>query len=670
MLQKFIALSFCLISVLAQAQPGQEPSITGPVRYSVANAHSHNDYENPIPFLTAYHEAFGSIEADVFLVHDTLFIAHSEDELKRHRTLDDYYLRPLNQFVLDNGGYPYKDSARHLQMLIEAKTEAVPTINKLIAMLRHYPALIHGTKVSWVITGHRPDPHTFIQYPSFIQFDGDLGHVMDPAKAYSTQALSKIAMLSADLKDYSKWNGKSNIPASERRLLDSVIAKAHSLGKPVRFWDSPDEINAWYQLMHRGVDYLNTDHITALAAFLNGLPATTYTSVVPYAPYAPTYASDATAAPAQKVILLIGDGTGLAQLYAGYTANHGALNLFAIKKIGLSKTSSADSYVTDSAPGSTSIASGVKTNNRYVGVDPEGQAIALLPEILAPQGIRSGLITAGDVTDATPADFFAHRASRDSAYAIFQDFAASPVTLLMGSGNPAYGSSLASEMKGHGVTVTSTLDSTGATGNATTITGGAPGNGTQLTITGGAAVNARWLVMQPQAGLSMLNGRGDWLEQAFTKASGILDGVFAPVNAGAGSAPTRWFLMAEGAQVDYGGHKNDLAYVTTEVLDFDQLVGAALRYADKDGHTLVIVTADHETGGLSLLDGDLKKGYVSGQFSTHDHSGIPVPVFAYGPGSQYFEGVYENTALFHKMLQAYGLKDPQPPYGTKDPQQP
>lgn len=651
MLQKFIALSFCLISVLAQAQPGQAPSITGPVRYSVANAHSHNDYENPIPFLTAYHEAFGSIEADVFLVHDTLFIGHSEDELKRHRTLDDYYLKPLNQFVLDNGGHPYKDSTRHLQMLIEAKTEAVPTINKLIAMLRHYPALINGTKVSWVITGHRPDPHTFIQYPSFIKFDGDLGQVMDPAKAYSTQALSKIAMLSADLKDYSKWNGKSNIPASERRLLDSVIAKAHSLGKPVRFWDSPDEINAWYQLTHRGVDYLNTDHITALATFLNGLPATAYTSAVPYVPYVPTYASDATAAPAQKVILLIGDGTGLAQLYAGYTANHGALNLFAIKKIGLSKTSSADSYVTDSAPGSTSIASGVKTNNRYVGVDPQGRTIGLLPEILALQGIRSGLITAGDVTDATPADFFAHRANRDSSYAIFQDFEASPVTLLMGSGNASYGSTLASEMKAHGVTVASALDSTDAAGSVT-----------QPAITG-AEGSPRWLVMQPQAGLSMLNGRGDWLELAFAKATGLLDaepaGSDLQSDNAAGSGGNRFFLMAEGAQVDYGGHKNDLAYVTTEVLDFDQLVGAALRYADKDGHTLVIVTADHETGGLSLLDGDFKKGYVSGQFSTHDHSGIPVPVFAYGPGSQYFEGVYENTALFHRILQAYGLKDPQ-----------
>lgn len=639
MLKQLIALGLCFISILVKAQPAQ---------YTVANAHSHNDYENPIPFLTAYHEGFGSIEADVFLVNDTLFIAHSEDELKRHRTLEDYYIRPLNGFVKANMGNPYRDSSRHLQMLIEAKTAAVPVINKLIDLLRHYPALMAGTKISWVITGHRPDPNTFTQYPSFIQFDGDLDKAMDPVNGYSSQALSKIAMLSADLKDYAKWNGKSNIPAAERLRLDAVISKAHSLGKPVRFWDSPDEINAWYQLMHRRVDYLNTDHITSLAAFLNGLTATTYTSSVPYVPYSPTYASDATNIPARKVILLIGDGTGLAQLYAGYTANHGALNLFAIKKIGLSKTSSADSYVTDSAPGSTSIASGVKTNNRYVGVDPLGRPIALLPEVLKPQGIRSGLITAGDVTDATPADFFAHRAGRDSSFAIFEDYVTSPVTVLMGSGNSAYGPALAASMQAHGITVTSKLDSVGLTP--------APDRS-------GGAIPGRWLVMQPQAGLSMLNGRGDWLEQAFAKATGILDAGAGPrtdagVGAGIDSGTNRFFIMAEGAQVDYGGHKNDLPYVTTEVLDFDHLVGEALRYADKDGHTLVIVTADHETGGLSLLDGDFQNGTVSGQFSSHDHSGIPVPVFAYGPGSQYFEGVYENTELFHKILQAYGLPDP------------
>lgn len=75
-----------------------------------------------------------------------------------------------------------------------------------------------------------------------------------------------------------------------------------------------------------------------------------------------------------------------------------------------------------------------------------------------------------------------------------------------------------------------------------------------------------------------------------------------------------------------------------------------MRFADADGQTLVIVTADHETGGLTLLDGNLKTGYVDGQFSTNDHTGVMVPVFAYGPHSLDFRGVYENTDIFARIM--------------------
>ncbi|MCD8538543.1 MAG: alkaline phosphatase [Leadbetterella sp.] len=108
--------------------------------------------------------------------------------------------------------------------------------------------------------------------------------------------------------------------------------------------------------------------------------------------------------------------------------------------------------------------------------------------------------------------------------------------------------------------------------------------------------------------------------------------------------------MAEGAQIDYGGHANELPYVVTEMLDFDRLVGEALRFADSNGETLVIVTADHETGGLTLLDGDTKRGYVDGQFSTTDHTGVMVPVFAYGPHSLDFRGIFPNTDINRRLL--------------------
>ena len=102
--------------------------------------------------------------------------------------------------------------------------------------------------------------------------------------------------------------------------------------------------------------------------------------------------------------------------------------------------------------------------------------------------------------------------------------------------------------------------------------------------------------------------------------------------------------------MDHGGHANKLPWAVTELLDFDQMVGKAMQFADLNGETLVIVTADHETGGLTLTGGDYAKGRIQGQFSTGDHTALPVPVFAYGPGSQLFTGVYENTEIFNKIM--------------------
>lgn len=121
---------------------------------------------------------------------------------------------------------------------------------------------------------------------------------------------------------------------------------------------------------------------------------------------------------------------------------------------------------------------------------------------------------------------------------------------------------------------------------------------------------------------------------------------------------TNFFIMEEGAQIDLGGHNNSVPYLTSEMLDFDKAIGEALQFADTNGETLVIVTADHETGGLSLLDGNIEKGYVDGAFSTGDHSGIMVPVFAYGPHSMDFRGVYENTAIFEKIMRVIKLYHP------------
>ena len=592
-------------------------SFAQPVNYSTSNAHSHNDYMNPVPFWAAYNAGFGSIEADIFLRNDQLIVAHTEEGVKENKTLEDLYLKPLLSCIHKNDQHVYANHSKKLQMLIDIKTEAVPTLAKLVSVLKRYPELINNRDLTWVVSGSRPDQNAFSGYPDFILFDGELN------KKYSDAALKKIALFSDDLHNYTMWKGsKSSIPANEMQKMKDVIKYAHDLQKPIRFWDAPDSLNAWYQFMDLQVDYINTDRINDLASFLNKLSSTTYTSQVSNHQYQPTYKNDGLDKPVKNVILLIGDGTGLAQLYAGYTANKAALNIFKMQSIGLSKTSSYDNFVTDSAPGATSISSGEKTKNRYVGVDHTGAALPLIPMFLAKKNIKTGLVTSGDITDATPADFYAHRSDRDSSAAIFGDLAQSPVQLIMGAGNKSFNAAIRKDLNDHQFNVTSSMDS----------------------IRNGETT--KWVVLDQKASLSILNGRDNWLPQAFSKTLQLLS-----------ANKQGFFIMTEGAQIDHGGHANNLPYVATEVIDFDEVVGRAMQFADSNGETLVIVTADHETGGLSLLDGDYSKGNISGQFATGHHTAIPVPVFAYGPQSQLFRGVYENTAMFGKILKAFGVAD-------------
>lgn len=111
-----------------------------------------------------------------------------------------------------------------------------------------------------------------------------------------------------------------------------------------------------------------------------------------------------------------------------------------------------------------------------------------------------------------------------------------------------------------------------------------------------------------------------------------------------------FFLMVEGAKIDYAGHANSLPGAIVETLGFDLAVAEALRFADSNGETLVIVTSDHETGGLTLVDGNREKQQITAHFMTDDHTPIMVPVFAYGPGSQHFTGVYDNTKIFSEIM--------------------
>jgi alkaline phosphatase len=233
-----------------------------PAQYTVANAHSHNDYEQPVPLYTAYNEAFGSIEADIFLNNGELLVAHDTNELAAHRTLENLYLKPLQSFIKKNKGYAYANPHRQLQFMIDIKTDSVTTLNKLVTLLKKYPVLIKCPTLHFVISGNRPAESAFAAYPAFINFDGEL------QKYYPAAALSRVVMLSADLKHYTMWNGKADLPAAQYDSLQRIIDRAHALKKTVRFWGAPDNENAWRQLMKLKVDYINTDSIKALSHFL------------------------------------------------------------------------------------------------------------------------------------------------------------------------------------------------------------------------------------------------------------------------------------------------------------------------------------------------------------------------------------------------------------------
>lgn len=579
---------------------------------TTAAAHSHNDYLQKFPFWQAYHEGFGSVEADIFLKEGNLMVAHTAGEIEKERTLEALYLKPLQKVIDKNNGRVYADSSRTLQLLIDLKTEAVPTLKALLDELSRYPSLTGCATLQIVITGNRPPAERYNQYPSWLLFDGDL------ATTYPPETLKKVALFSDNFARYSKWNGKGRLPEAEKIKLETAIARAHAQQKKIRFWNAPDIVNSWYSYLDMGIDFINTDHIESLSGFLKTLPSRYYIADATHVAYQPAYRNDGIDKPVKNLIILIGDGTGLAQWYAGYTANNQSLNVFNMMQIGLSKTSSYDNYITDSAPGATAISSGYKGNNRSVGVDHTGVARPSLTELVARQGQKTGIITSGDMRDATPAAFYGHRAERSDFPGMLKDLVDAPIDILAGAGaiqkDPAY------------------TDLVKKFAVSTSV------SGTDWTQT------KPLIIADSLAALRTAKGRNNWSLQVFEKSLQRLS-----------KNKNGFLLMLEGAQIDHGGHANVLPDVVTELKDFDQVVGAAMRFADSNGETLVIVTGDHETGGLTLTAGDYNRNFISGQFSTGDHTAIPVPVFAYGPQSQLFRGVYENTAIFHKILKALRL---------------
>lgn len=601
-MKKIITL-FCLhFFLLTQAQ-----------EYSSSNIHSHNDYESKLPFYGAYSNETGVIEADVFLVNNELFVAHTSKEITPHNTLKSLYLEPLSIKLKTLGGKAYP-SDKPLILMIDVKSDADSTLKTIAEQLKTFPDIISNKNIKIVISGNRPLPSLWTTFPPFIYFDGRLN------ENYSPEQLARVEMISEDLKAITIWNGKGVMTQPDLEKIQSIIKKVHDQNKKVRFWATQDNINTYMTLMNLKVDFIGTDKVADLTKFINNLKSTFYQNTDFHDVYKPKNVFKSKRP--KNVILLIGDGMGLTQIYSGYTANKGQLNLFNIPIQGLSITQASNSYITDSAAGATAMATGHKTNNRFISVDEQGKPLEFITKPLVEKNFKTAIISAGNITDATPAVFYAHQPERSLGEAIANDFLSNPSDILIGGGKNEFvarkdGKDLSKILIEKGFTFSDKFS------NLDTIK------------------NNRFVVLEDAAVVSMKDGRGDFLSKSLAKATTTFAKTKNP-----------FFIMAEGAQIDSGGHQNNVEYVVREMLDFDKLVGQAMEFVDKNPETLLIVTADHETGGLSLINGSTTKGFVQGNFSTNDHTAVPVPVFAYGPGAQNFMGVYQNTAIYTKILES------------------
>jgi alkaline phosphatase len=582
--------------------------------YNSSNIHSHNDYASPLPFFEAYSNETGVIEADVFLANNELFVAHTAKEIASENSLKSLYLEPLSSKLKKLGSKAYP-SGKPLILMIDIKSDADSTLKLIVHQLQTYPEIISNKNLKVVISGNRPLPRQWTAYPEFIYFDGRL------AEIYTTEELSRVEMISHDLKEITVWNGKGVLTQTDLEKIQSTIKKVHDQHKKIRFWATQDNVNTWMTLMNLKVDYIGTDNVPALAQFIHNIKTTFYQNTEFHTAYKPKKAIAFANKKPKNIILLIGDGMGLAQIYAGYTANKGQLNIFNIPTQGLSITQSADSYITDSAAGGSAMATGHKTNNRFISVDESGKPLESITQQLAKKNFKTAIISAGNSTDATPAAFYAHQSERNYTEPIAYDFLSNPSDILIGGGLKEF------KARKDGKDLTKLLIEKGYSFS-------------EKFSSLDTIKNNKIVVLDDSAVVSIKDGRGDFLTQSFAKTTRTFSNTKNP-----------FFIMAEGAQIDYGGHKNDLEYVVREMLDFDKLVGQAMEFVVNNPDTLLIVTADHETGGLSLIDGSITKGYVHGSFSTNDHTAVPVPVFAYGPRAENFMGVYQNTEIYCKIME-------------------
>lgn len=333
-----------------------------------------------------------------------------------------------------------------------------------------------------------------------------------------------------------------------------------------------------------------------------------------------------------SIIFMIGDGMGLSQISTAFYFGEETPNFEQFEHIGLIKTSSTSHQITDSAAGATAFATGEKTYKRAIGVSKDSIPLTTIVESLEKIGYNTGLVSLTSITHATPASFYAHVKDRDLHEDIALDLVQSGVDYFAGGGlkyfthrtdkKNVYNALIAKNYKLDSVSL-SAFD-----------------------------INKKNGYLLAEEGLpSKTKGRTSFLQDA-TKLG--LDYFSEKGNP--------FFFMIEGSYIDWGGHAMDAEMLKQEVADFDKTLGVVLEYIKTHSNTLLVVTADHETGGVSIgkfyekeKDTKEKKEVpekVAIYFNSDQHTGVLIPVFAKGPQAKEFMGIYENNEIYHKMMKS------------------
>jgi len=317
----------------------------------------------------------------------------------------------------------------------------------------------------------------------------------------------------------------------------------------------------------------------------------------------------------KNVIIMIGDGMGLTQVYAAMIANGNKLNIERCTSFGFSKTYSFNSFTTDSGAGATAIACGVKTNNGMIGMHPDSSRVESILEKAKKNKLATGIVVACALTHATPASFIAHQINRSMYEEIAEDFLHTDIDVMIGGGrkyfeNRSDNKNLTETLKKDNYKIAYDLESVTST-------------------TSGKLAGLLYEDQNPA-----MPERGKMLSESTNTAINILK-----------NNKKGFILMVEGSQIDWACHDNNPDQTIREVLDFDAAIGKVLDFAAKDKNTLVIITADHETGGMSIPTGNIKNKTVNAMYSTKGHTGVCVPIYAFGPGAEKFSGFRENTSF-------------------------